>query len=144
MLFYATCVALEDQGVLLTGASGCGKSDVALRLIDAGAQLVADDQVELRVVDGALTAFAPQSIAGMFEARHVGLLRLPYRASAPVALCVALEPMEAVLERLPEAENIFLLDHPVRHLRLPAYAASTPAKIRAALRYAWIAPHGVD
>lgn len=135
MLFYATCVALGDQVVLLTGASGCGKSDVALRLIDAGAQLVADDQVELRVVDGALTAFAPQSIAGMFEARHVGLLRLPYRASAPVALCVALEPMETILERLPEAENILLLDHPVRHLRLPAYAASTPAKIGAALRF---------
>ena len=45
LLLHATCVALEGRAVLLRGPSGSGKSDLALRLIDAGALLVADDLV---------------------------------------------------------------------------------------------------
>ena len=44
---HATCVQLGGVGVVLLGASGVGKSDLALRLIDAGALLVADDQLEV-------------------------------------------------------------------------------------------------
>ena len=44
---HATCIALDGRGVLLRGPSGSGKSDMALRLIDAGAELVADDRVDL-------------------------------------------------------------------------------------------------
>ncbi|MBT7294587.1 MAG: serine/threonine protein kinase, partial [Rhodospirillaceae bacterium] len=44
-LNHATCIALAGKGVLLRGFSGAGKSDLALRLIDGGAKLVADDQV---------------------------------------------------------------------------------------------------
>ncbi len=135
MLIHATCVVVEDRAVLLAAPPGGGKSDVALRLIDAGARLVADDRVELRDVDGVLTAFAPPPIAGLIEVRHVGVLSVPHEPNAPVALYVELMPMDRVLERLPEPEPITLLDHAVRRLRLPAYAASTPAKIRAALRY---------
>ena len=40
---HATCVTLGDRGMLITGPSGIGKSDLALRLIDGGAKLVADD-----------------------------------------------------------------------------------------------------
>ena len=47
MLVHATAVAIDGQAVLLRGPSGSGKSDLALRLIDAGARLVADDQSEL-------------------------------------------------------------------------------------------------
>jgi HPr kinase/phosphorylase len=66
---HATSVALPDadggwSGVLLRGPSGAGKSDLALRLIDGGARLVADDQTELRCVDGVLTACAPDMLAG--------------------------------------------------------------------------------
>ena len=44
---HASCVAMGGHGVLLLGASGAGKSDLALRLIDEGAQLVADDRTLL-------------------------------------------------------------------------------------------------
>ena len=44
-LLHASCVELSGTGVVLVGPSGSGKSDLALRLIDGGAQLVADDRV---------------------------------------------------------------------------------------------------
>ena len=42
-LHHATTVSLAGQGIFITGPSGAGKSDLALRLIDTGAILVADD-----------------------------------------------------------------------------------------------------
>jgi len=45
ILVHATAIAIDGRAVLLRGPSGAGKSDLALRLIDAGARLVADDQV---------------------------------------------------------------------------------------------------
>ena len=133
MLLHASCVSLAGQGVLLTGPSGCGKSDVALRLIDAGAELVADDMVDVHLTPEGLLAAVPLPIAGYMEVRHVGILHLPYRPSVLVALYVELTSLEETLDRMPERTPFFLLDQPVPKLRLPAYAASTPAKIRAAL-----------
>lgn len=135
MLIHASCVAIGDHGILLAGRSGCGKSDLALRLIDDGAALVSDDQVDVRGEENALIASPPDTIAGCMEVRHVGLLRMPYRASAPLTLYVELAPPDAKIERMPEPSRIFLLDRPLRRLTLPAFAASTPAKIRAALTY---------
>jgi HPr kinase/phosphorylase len=135
MLINATCILLEDKGVLLAGPAGSGKSDLALRLVDAGAELVADDQTELRLAGGTLIAAAPATIQGLFEVRHIGLVRMPHATSARIALYVDLVPLQEELARLPEANTILLLDRPVRRLRLPGFAASTPAKVRAALLY---------
>jgi len=134
---HATCVAVKGLAVLLVGPSGVGKSDVALRLIDMGAELVADDQTMLHLVDEGLEASPPESLAGLIELRHVGLLRLPYRRTAPVALYVELLPPHESLERLPAAIFTSLLDRPVRWLKLHATDASTPAKIRMALQGTW-------
>ncbi len=135
MLINATCVAIEEKGVLIAGPSGSGKSDLALRLIDQGARLVADDQTEIQTERGKLTASAPASIAGLMEVRHVGLLRLPMLAKTSLALYVDLAPLPEKIERLPDEQTIALLDHSLRRLRLPGFAASTPAKIRAVLLY---------
>ncbi|WP_040850329.1 HPr kinase/phosphorylase, partial [Nitrospirillum viridazoti] len=73
---HATCVSVGGAGVLLRGASGSGKSDLALRLVDAGALLVADDQVALAADPTAtlLTATAPERLAGLIEVRGLGIL----------------------------------------------------------------------
>lgn len=134
-LFHASCVVLGELGVLLAGDSGAGKSDLALRLIDQGAQLVADDQTEVFFDNNKLFASPPASIAGMLEIRHVGLFRLPFVSRARVALYVELVPQGVRLDRYPEPDSIFLLDQSVKRLRLAAYESSTPAKIRAALHY---------
>ncbi|SEQ78711.1 HPr Serine kinase C-terminal domain-containing protein [Solimonas aquatica] len=63
-------------GVLLTGASGVGKSELALELVTRGHQLVADDAVELRRHRGRLIAFAPRLLRGFLEARSLGILNI--------------------------------------------------------------------
>jgi serine kinase of HPr protein (carbohydrate metabolism regulator) len=135
MLINATCVAIDDKGVLLSGPPGAGKSDLALRLIDQGAKLIADDQTEIEGTKDGLIAAPPPSITGLFEIRHLGLVRMPYLSSVRIALYVELALLHEKLPRLPEAEKMFLLDQAIPRLRLPAFAASTPAKIRAALAF---------
>jgi len=134
-LTHASCVSIHGKAVLIAGAPGAGKTDLALRLIDGGAELIADDQTLLQEESGVISATAPASIAGLIEVRHVGLLRMNCRKTAPVALYIDLAPPNEKIERLPEDDIISLLGIEVRRLRLPAFAASTPAKIRAALAY---------
>lgn len=128
---HGTCVLVSGIGVLLRGASGSGKSDVALRLIDGGALLVADDRVELRRAGDLVAAAPPSAIEGLLEVRGVGILPVPFTATAPVGLVVDLVAHSHV-ERLPEPETVRLLDTPVPRLALAAFDASTPAKIRIA------------
>lgn len=131
---HASCVALSGRGVLLMGPSGVGKSDVAMRLIDGGAELVSDDRTDLWVQGDTLLAAPPPTLAGLLEIRPVGLVRLPFRdKETPVALCVALHAEDEQLERLPQALYHSLLDQKVRKIDLPGRAASTPAVIRAVL-----------
>jgi len=135
MLLHASCVAIDGRAVLLTGSPGAGKSDLALRLIDGGAQLIADDQTLLHREKDMLLASAPDAIAGMMEIRHIGLMKMPFVKTAPVAFYIELTALNAEIERLPDPDFVFLLDHPVQRLRLPGLAASAPAKIRALLSY---------
>jgi hypothetical protein len=132
---HASCVSIGGKGVLLLGASGAGKSDLALRLIDGGARLVADDACELFVRGGKLCARAPASIAGLLELRGQGIIAMPCAKSVALALAVDLRPSPA---RLPEPAFF----KPPKGLkeanRLPlimvkAEAASAPARIRMGL-----------
>jgi HPr kinase/phosphorylase len=139
-LVHATCVALRPRGrtwraVLLRGPSGAGKSDLALRLIESGARLVSDDQTELVRKGSAVIATPPARIAGLIEARGVGIVRLArgqLLARAPVALLVDLVPTERI-ERLPEParERLLGIDLPV--LALAPFEPSALAKLRLAL-----------
>ena len=139
-LIHATCVALDGaegaRGVLIRGPTGAGKSDLALRMIDGGARLVADDQCEIRREEGAgysrLMASAPETIAGALEVRGLGIVQVPTVAEAPLALIVDLVPPDDV-ERLPEevCEEMLGLDLP--RVALHAFEAAAPAKLRLAL-----------
>lgn len=132
---HGACVMIAGIGVLLRGPSGCGKSDLALRLIDEGAVLVADDQVTLKRDGEALTASAPAVLAGLIEARGVGLLHVPAAAEARLALIVDLVDSPAV-ERMPEPDDVEMLDATLPRLRLAPFEASTPAKLRLAAKAA--------
>ncbi len=129
---HATCLVVEKKGVLLLGKSGAGKSDLALRLIDEGARLVADDRVELYLARGRLKARAPKSIAGLMEVRGLGVVALPYAATTDVALAVNL----GIEIRLPEAAFYtppLPAAPPLPLITLNARLPSAPAKIRLAL-----------
>lgn len=129
---HGTSVALDGGGVLLRGPSGSGKSDLALRLIDQGARLVADDQTELRADGDGVDMSAPPAIAGQLEVRGLGIVLVPTIATAPLRLVVDLVPAEAV-ERLPERRSCTLLGHDFPLLALAGFEASASAKVRLAL-----------
>ncbi len=130
MLLHASAVAIGGRAVLLTGASGRGKSDLALRLIDRGAVLIADDQVQLTVDDLWLLASPPASIAGMIEVRGIGIVEVPWSGGVPVALLVDLDGQP---QRLPMPVHRILLDRSLPVLALAAFEASAPLKVEHAL-----------
>lgn len=123
---------IGGAGVLLRGPSGAGKSDLALRLIDGGATLVADDQTGLERVAGRLIARCPDTIRGMIEVRGVGILHLAHRDSVPLALVVDLVAPGQV-ERLPEPAAADYLGVALPRLALAPFQASTAAKVRLAM-----------
>ncbi|MEA1677679.1 HPr kinase/phosphatase C-terminal domain-containing protein [Nitrospirillum sp. BR 11163] len=131
---HATCVSVGGAGVLLRGPSGSGKSDLALRLVDAGALLVADDQVDLAAdpTRTLLTASAPERLAGLVEVRGLGILPVPAVPSALVRLAVDLVGRDAV-PRLPEPATVTLAGVILPRVALWPFAASAPAALRLAL-----------
>lgn len=143
-LIHGTCIALDGEGVLLVGKPGSGKSDLALRLIDqAGsglsgkhktAQLVADDQVIIRKVEGALVASAPASLKGKLEIRGLGIAELAVAEEARLRLAVRLTP-SAEIERLPDLDRgrMDILGLALPLILLDPLNASAPARLRAAL-----------
>ncbi len=135
LTIHASCVAIAGEAVLLRGPSGAGKSDLALRLIDAGARLVADDRTRLQRQGAALVASAPDSILGLLEVRGLGPVELPAAPPTPLRLVIDLVPREAV-PRLPEPRFETILEMALPCLALEAFAASTPAKVKLALRRA--------
>jgi HPr kinase/phosphorylase len=107
---HASAVAVDGRGCLITGRSGSGKSTLAIEMVALGAELVADDRVDVRRAGQALTLSAPAAITGLLEARGAGILRLPARPEAPLALIVELD--EAERERLPDGRRRELLGVP--------------------------------
>ena len=129
-LLHASCVAIGGRAVLITGDSGSGKSDLALRLIDRGAVLVSDDQVELSVENKRLIAAAPTTIAGQIEVRGLGIVAMPHHSPMPVSLLIELG---APLERMPEPREQSLCGVAVPAIALDPFEASAPIKAELAL-----------
>lgn len=101
---HATAVLIGGSGILIRGASGSGKSRLALDLIDRAhlhgldAALVADDRVILTAVHGRLTARPPAPLAGLVEERGVGIGATPFEPAVLVRIVVDLV---AEVPRLP-------------------------------------------
>src|SRR5579863_1156092 len=129
LLLHATAIAIDGHALLLRGASGSGKSDLALRLIDAGARLVADDQSELYRRGEEVIVRAPATIAGLLEVRGIGIFRLDALAEAPVALVVDLVAGDTV-ERLPVRQTEAILGLSLPLVAVKPFEASAPAKLR--------------
>lgn len=108
---HGTCVCVNGKGALFIGASGSGKSASALALVSLGAELVADDQVQLRVEKDAVIASCPEGFEGWIEARGIGILKVPYVRDIPVTVVIDMDQTE--LHRLPRARKHEILGFPV-------------------------------
>ncbi len=139
MLVHGTCVAIRIgtkwHAVLLRGESGAGKSDLALRLIDEGARLVADDQTHLVKKGRSLVCRAPAALKSMIEVRGLGIVTLPRVKCLPSASLSLLVDLSAPpkIERLPEPQTESVLGVTLPRLALAAFEASASAKLRLAL-----------
>lgn len=150
---HASSVCIDGAALLLRGPSGAGKSDLALRLIDGGALLVADDRVCVARQDDALIVSAPPALAGLIEVRGLGILPVPTIAAALLSLVVDLTPGDA-LERLPPPRSADLCGLSLPVVTLDPRHASAAAFLRLALRALragqplvpgeapWVAPAG--
>ena len=128
---HASSVAMDGRAILITGVSGSGKSDLALRLIDRGFTLISDDQTLVRRDGDRLIASAPPTIRGKLEIRGIGIIEVETANDVPVALLVELT---GDIQRLPDDSR----ERPILGINLPlvtidATTASAAAKVVLAL-----------
>ena len=128
---HASTVSLNGRAVLISGPSGSGKSDLALRLLDRGFILVSDDQTIVRKDGSRLVASAPPAIAGKLEVRGVGIVDVERIDNVPRALIVELT---GEIQRLPDdSRERLILGVRVPLISIDATTASAPSKVALAL-----------
>jgi len=117
------------RGVLIEGPSGGGKSDLALRALDQGFRLVADDRVLVWTDGGRLYGRAPDTLAGLIEVRGVDVLRVQ-----PVAFCeIVLVARLQTPERIPDFATETILGAPMPLVEVAPFEPSAPAKLGRAM-----------
>ena len=130
-MLHASTIARDGRAVLITGPSGSGKSDLALRLIDRGFTLVSDDQTLIRREGDMLIATAPPTIAGKLEIRGIGIVDMDRMENVPVTLIVELTTEFA---RLPDDNRErHILGVAVPLITVDAMTASAAAKVAVGL-----------
>jgi len=122
------------RGVLIEGPSGIGKSDLALRAMDQGFRLVADDRTLVFVSAGRLFGRAPGPLAGLVEVRGLGVVTARALPFAEVVLLARCRPPGAAV-RFPEFAREEILGLAVPAFELCPLEASAPAKLRDALEH---------
>jgi HPr kinase/phosphorylase len=135
---HASAVLVGARAVLIRGPAGCGKSRLALALLDAAAQglvrfarLVTDDRAELEPRHGRLLVRPPAPIRGLIEIRGLGVRRLPFEPLAVVGLVVDLGASDAQRLPLPHAREILLEGVSVPRLAVPPDADPLPLVVAA-------------
>ncbi|MFZ8953670.1 MAG: HPr(Ser) kinase/phosphatase [Burkholderiaceae bacterium] len=145
------------MGVLITGESGLGKSELGLELISRGHGLVADDAVDLfRINQATIEGRCPELLRNLLEVRGIGLLDIKaifgetaVRRKLRLKLIVHLvrkETMERKYERMPhEALSQDVLGVPVRKVIIQVVAGRNIAVlVEAAVRNTILQLRGID
>jgi len=119
------------RGVLISGRSGAGKSDLALRCLDHGFRLVADDRTLVWACGGALYGRAPDALAGLIEVRGLGVVAEASLDFCRIVLSARCEPPE----RMPDPRSDDYAGLSLPRMNLSPLEGSAPAKLRRALQH---------
>jgi serine kinase of HPr protein (carbohydrate metabolism regulator) len=119
------------RGALVRGPSGAGKSTLALRCLDAGFRLVADDRVVVFASGGRVFGKPPKPLEGLIEVRSLGVIAAPaILRLSEIDLVVDLVPQT---DRTPDPDWAEIAGVSLPRLRLPLADADLPRRLTVAL-----------
>lgn len=143
-IMHATSIFLDGFGILIGGASGIGKSALALDLLNdahgfdyvllnsGSSLLVADDQTHIgrdeRGEAVKLVARCPKNIEGLLEVRGLGIIKVPFKSPAPIDLYV--EIVDQLPERMPDVKDQYRYILNVKTAYIQIYKGDRWAKAR--------------
>ena len=128
---HSTSVVIDDNGVLILGDSGSGKSDLALRLIDNGATLISDDISICRKNLNNIYLYCPPEIKGLLEVREIGIITVPFVERIKLRLVVNLKSNNN--ERFPKDSTYRILGIKIPIINIEGKNSSAVAKIKVKL-----------
>jgi len=128
---HSTSVVIDDNGVLILGDSGSGKSDLALRLIDNGATLISDDISICRKNSNNIYLYCPPEIKGLLEVREIGIITVPFVERIKLRLVVNLKSINN--ERFPKDSSYRILGIKIPLISIEGKNSSAVAKIKVKL-----------
>tara|TARA_B100001971_G_C17727271_1_gene304151 strand:+ start:13 stop:432 length:420 start_codon:yes stop_codon:yes gene_type:complete len=132
---HATSVLIDDNhAVLIRGASGSGKSNLALKLIDNGAILISDDQTIIENSEGSIWAKTAPNIAGLLEVRGIGIVEVDHAPQGILVLIIDLQ--SPVAERIPDPAFELIADTKIRRAVIDPNDPMALKKINIALKLA--------
>ncbi|MCZ7446654.1 HPr kinase/phosphorylase [Agrobacterium rhizogenes] len=111
---HATAIVVDNTGILFTGPSGSGKSELAFSFLTEAkrcglpAALIADDQIFVYRDGKSIIAERPGAIAGLLELRGSGIVSVKSIARAPLDFAVT-TVLSAENPRLPDDDEMFFL-----------------------------------
>ena len=128
---HSSSVVIDDNGVLILGDSGSGKSDLALRLIDNGATLISDDISICRKNSNNIYLHCPPEIKGLLEVREIGIITVPFVERIKLRLVVNLKSKNN--ERFPKENSYRILGIKIPLISIEGKNSSAVAKIKVKL-----------
>ena len=135
MKVHGTSVSIDGDGVLFRGPPGSGKSDLALRMINYGAQLVSDDQVCLTRRNDNIFMSSPPTIRNSMEVRGIGIVKTIAQKEAPLILVLNMSPNNAA-SRMPIWQLCTFLDIKVPAVEFAPFEISAHLKVKLAINLA--------
>ena len=128
---HSSSVVIDDNGVLILGDSGSGKSDLALRLIDNGATLISDDISICRKNLNNIYLYCPPEIKGWLEVREIGIITVPFVEKIKLQLVVNLKSKNS--QRFPKDNSLKILGIKIPLINIDGKNSSAVAKIKVKL-----------
>jgi HPr kinase/phosphorylase len=131
---HCTCVEINSIGVMIEGASGVGKTSLALGLLNAARQrqaefnFICDDQAFLHVKDNALWARAPETLAGKVELHGSGIADIDYADKCKIDLVCELVDQHEI-ERFPAESKCIRMGITLDYIQTPARHESQGIRI---------------